>query len=81
MELNWDFDLARVKAGKLAVVYPYHALQIKKLELASADFQEDVDFHISKYSQGENSDELQAFFSMTNTQTLNETLANIYSLV
>ena len=79
VEGTWHFDVARVKAGELAVVYPYHALQIKKGTLG--DFQEEVDFHISKYAQGESSDEMQAIFSLSNCQSLNETLTNIFDLV
>ena len=82
LENTWDIpDIEMVKAGQVAVVYPHHALQIAKNTLVSDDFQEDIDFHISKYEYGENSDEMQPYYVMTSRESLNETLTKIFGLV
>ena len=82
LENTWDIpDIDRLKRGEVAVVYPNHAFHIAKKSLVSDDFQEDIDFHISKYEYGEDSDEMQPYYVMTSKVSLNETLTKIFDMV
>lgn len=71
-KLSLDFDglMAGLRAGKVALVYPTHYLQIYKNVLISKNLEEDIDFHIS-----ESGDSPQPVFTETNRLTLNKSLA------
>ena len=82
LENTWVIhDIEKVKAGELALVFPYFVFYIYKNNLISDDFQEDIDFHISKYGYGENCDEMEPYHVLTNKITLNETLTEIFDFV
>ena len=72
---NWIFDIEGVKAGRVAVSYPARILETIKKNYISEDFQEDIDFHISKTGTS------QPFFNIINRFTFNDSMAKTYDLV
>ena len=67
-------DIKGVIKGQVAVVYPFHYLQVIKLYLTDVGLEEDIDFHISSVST-------QPFYTLINKQIFNENHTTIWDNV
>ena len=74
-EDSYNMDIEGMKSGRVAVSYPSAILQILKQNFIEENFREDIDFHISQ------SGFTGPFFSLTNADSFNDTMARKYDLV
>ena len=72
---SFNIDIEGMKSGRVAVSYPSVILQILKHNFIDENFKEDIDFHISQ------SGFTGPFFTISNPDTFNDSMAKKYDLV